>query len=92
MKKNKILKFRVTENDILALEMKAQMAGLSVSEYLRKRAFDYEVKENLSPETRKVLVGIGNNLNQLTRHAHTGSLDILTIRAIIETLKNLLQC
>ena len=92
MKKNKILKFRVSENDILDLEMKARMAGLSVSEYVRKRAFDYEVKENLSPETRKVLVGIGNNLNQLTRLAHTGSLDILTIRAIIEQLKNLLQC
>lgn len=51
MKERKVqLKFRVTEKEKLRIENKAKKCGLSVSEYLRKRALGYSPKTIL-PET-----------------------------------------
>ncbi len=44
------LKFRVTEKEKIRIQSKAKKCGLSVSEYLRKRALGYSPKA-LMPET-----------------------------------------
>ena len=52
------LKFRVTEKEKIHIENKAKKCGLSVSEYLRKRALGYSPKalfpENLYEFTEKL--------------------------------------
>ena len=51
MKERKLqLKFRVTEKEKIRIQNKAKKCGLSVSEYLRKRALGYSPKA-LLPET-----------------------------------------
>ena len=51
MKERKVqLKFRVTEKEKIRIENKAKKCGLSVSEYLRKRALGYSPKA-LLPES-----------------------------------------
>lgn len=51
MKERKVqLKMRVTEKEKLRIENKAKKCGLSVSEYLRKRALEYAPKA-LLPES-----------------------------------------
>lgn len=51
MKERKVqLKFRVTEKEKLRIENKAKKCGLSVSEYVRKRALNYAPKA-LLPES-----------------------------------------
>ncbi|MFC7670786.1 plasmid mobilization relaxosome protein MobC [Hymenobacter humi] len=55
------------------METKASQAGYkSVSAYLRDLGQGSEIKEKLSPEVRRQLVGIGNNLNQIARLANSG--------------------
>ena len=51
MKERKVqLKFRVTEKEKVRIQNKAKKCGLSVSEYVRKRALNYAPK-TLLPET-----------------------------------------
>ena len=51
MKERKVqLKFRITEKEKIRIENKAKKCGLSVSEYLRKRALGYSPK-TLLPES-----------------------------------------
>ena len=51
MKERKVqLKFRVTEKEKTRIQNKAKKCGLSVSEYVRKRALDYAPKA-LLPES-----------------------------------------
>ena len=51
MKERKVqLKFRITEKEKIRIENKAKKCGLSVSEYLRKRALGYSPKA-LLPES-----------------------------------------
>ena len=51
LKERKVqLKMRVTEKEKLRIENKAKKCGLSVSEYLRKRALEYSPKA-LLPES-----------------------------------------
>ncbi|PMD91936.1 mobilization protein [Siphonobacter sp. BAB-5405] len=85
------LRFRVTADERAVIEKKAQTAGLVLSEYVRRMALGQDVRERISPELRQVVIGVANNLNQLTRHAHTGQLDASSIEAILEQLKRALQ-
>ncbi len=51
LKERKVqLKFRITEKEKIRIENKAKKCGLSVSEYLRKRALGYSPKA-LLPES-----------------------------------------
>ncbi|MBF9239872.1 hypothetical protein I2I05_20945 [Hymenobacter sp. BT683] len=62
--------FRVTEEEKNAIEAKSRAAGFKkVSDYLRVIGMGAEIKQLLPPELRRQLVGIGINLNQLTRMA-----------------------
>jgi hypothetical protein len=57
------------------LKKRAEAAGLSVNEYLRRSALGGEpIQAKSDQETRRELRWIGNNLNQLARKANRGEL------------------
>ena len=71
--RDKMIPVRVSENEKKAIEGKASQAGYkSVSAYLRDLGQGAEIKQSLSPEVRRQLVGIGNNLNQIARMSNSG--------------------
>jgi len=93
------LDLRVTETERRQIAQNAERAGLKLSAYLRRSALgspvsDAEISAPLSailtkPE-RAQLASMANNLNQLTRHAHTGQLDEFLLTALLHQIKALL--
>lgn len=73
---------RLTPTERLAIESRAKSAGMVVSEWFRKTARTAVIIPRLSKEEAghlRTLSGMANNLNQLTKLAHTGGLvSILT--------------
>ncbi len=83
----KRFEFRLTPKQMKTLEDKANKAGLRKTEFLIKLI---EGKEILQPMTKQELIlitGVANNLNQLTRFAHLGNLNIEGIKEILQKLK-----
>ncbi|WP_400194221.1 plasmid mobilization protein [Hymenobacter sp. B81] len=71
--RDKMIPVRVSEDEKKAIELKASLAGYkSVSAYLRDVGQGTELTQKLTPEVRRQLVGIGNNLNQIARLANSG--------------------
>ena len=71
--RDKMIPVRVSEDEKKTIEGKASLAGYkSVSAYLRDLGQGVEIKQSLSPEVRRQLVGIGNNLNQIARMGNSG--------------------
>jgi hypothetical protein len=65
---------RVSLGEKKELQAKAKAAGYKkLSAYLRDVGRGVEVKESVSPELRRQLVGIGTNLNQLAQLAQSGN-------------------
>jgi uncharacterized small protein (DUF1192 family) len=93
MSENKVItmRFRASAEEQKQIEAKATLAGLSVSEYVRRVATGQAVAERLPAELRQVLVGVANNLNQLTRYAHLRQFDDQAINAILHQLKTALR-
>lgn len=85
------MRFRASAQEQQQIEAKAAQAGLSVSEYVRRVATGQVVAERLPGELRQVLVGVANNLNQLTRYAHLRQFDDQAIKAILHQLKTALR-
>ena len=88
------LKLSQKEKD--QLERNAGAAGLSVNEYLRRKALGGKsVSAKSDQETRTELRDIGNNLNQLARAANMGNLEEVAeavqsgIKDLREALKRL---
>ena len=72
-KRDLLSRFRVNQAEKAAIKANAIKAGLSVSEFQRKSCLEpiMVVKDNLiDKEAIRQLLAIGNNLNQLTKHAH----------------------
>lgn len=68
---------RVTADERARIERAADLAGLTPSEFMRRRALSMKVspaRQRSEPErlAAVALIGIGNNLNQLTHHANAG--------------------
>ncbi|SET97383.1 plasmid mobilization protein [Hymenobacter actinosclerus] len=64
---------RVSPDEKQELQDKAKAAGYQkVSAYLRDVGRGVEVKESISPELRRQLVGIGTDLHQLAQLAKAG--------------------
>ena len=73
MGKDTAIYLRIEEEKKLALEKKAQDAGLSLSTYLVEQGLHGKVVD--FSELRKIypqLMRIGNNINQLARKANAG--------------------
>lgn len=85
------LRFRASTEEQKQIEAKAKLAGLSLSEYVRRVATGQTVQERLPAELRQVITGVANNLNQLTRYAHLRQFDGKAIDEILAILKTALR-
>ena len=71
---------RFTRVEYFIIRQKAAKAGVKASAYLREIAISGQVKPRLSDEERQFvrqLIGMANNLNQLTKKSHQEGLLIL---------------
>lgn len=67
------IRVRLTKTEYFLIEEKSKKAGITISEWFRKAAVKGKVLVRMSPEDIKVLrvlAGMANNLNQLTKLAH----------------------
>jgi uncharacterized protein YmfQ (DUF2313 family) len=89
VKKESATGVRFTKSEYFIIKHKAQKAGLKVSAYIRSMAIYGKVMQRLNEEERQFvrqLVGISNNLNQLTKKAHQAG--IQTIKINLEQYTN----
>src|SRR5580704_13490214 len=64
---------RLTKGEYLIIKVKAGKAGKTAAGYLRQAALQSPLRTRLSPEDRhdiRHLVGISNNVNQMTKICH----------------------
>jgi hypothetical protein len=90
MEKETNIILRVSPSDKKIIQDKANEAGASVSEYARKMLLSGSIIK-IEGDEKKILNGIANNLNQLTRHANsTGIIPVevaATLRELIEKIR-----
>lgn len=88
--RNKTIPFRVTEKELEIIDKKAAKAKLSRTDFLIAAALGKEITlmEDLKPilyELRR----IGNNVNQLTKLANMGSIEMVNLEEFTEMLGQL---
>ena len=97
--KTRRLDLRVTETERQQIAQNAERAGLKLSAYLRRSALGSPVSDAeisapsstiLTKPERAQLASMANNLNQLTRHAHTGQFDEPSLTSLLHQIKDLL--
>ena len=89
MRKRSIsIPIRVTEKELTAIDTKATKAGLNRTDYLVACAMDKRITviDDLTPLLAE-LRRIGNNLNQLTRLAHLGKIEAISLAEANEILQ-----
>jgi hypothetical protein len=82
IKRQSRLNLRLSDSEFEMVQSKAKGFGLPLAKFVRvclldlpkpiKRTHDLPI---VNPDLYRQLVSIGNNINQLTRYAHTASLD-----------------
>jgi hypothetical protein len=98
IKRSRDIRVRLTETERFLIDQKAKEAGMLPSAWFRRAAIRAKVLARLTPQDLRILrmlAGMANNLNQITRLAHVEGLlsvqkrcrEILT--EIDETLKYL---
>lgn len=65
--KTSIIKFRVSIMEKRIIQQRAKQANLSVSEFLRKAAFNKPIKQRLTDEEFEIYLGLQKFLNDLQR-------------------------
>ena len=68
-----VTSLRLTKVELYVIKSKASKAGLRVTAYIRQMAINGKVTARLNEQERQFvreLVGIANNLNQLTKKGH----------------------
>lgn len=63
---------RLSPNEKEELEDRADRAGLSLSEYIRRRALGKKIKTKVEEETIRQIRRVGVNLNQVAKWANEG--------------------
>lgn len=89
--KDKTIPLRVTQRQLVMIKSKAKLAGLSVSEYLRKLGTGHPVQARFDKDEKRNLQGIGTNLNQLAAFANKGYFYQKPITEVLEELKRILK-
>ncbi len=81
--RNRRITFRLNDHENNMLKRRAEMANMSISEFLRNTALNHKIKviDGL-PEFSKELRAIGTNLNQLTRLCNQGRIQCLDLGSI----------
>ena len=103
-KRQSRLNLRLSDSEFEMVQHKAQGFGLPLAKFVRvclldlpkpiKRTHDLPI---VDPNLYRQLVSIGNNINQLTRYAHTASLDpkknldVLELAYALQKIANELQ-
>lgn len=87
--RNYIIKFRVSKIEKKIIERKARLAGLSVSEFLRRIALDKEIKSRLTDEEidcYKTLTKYADNFRRISNFFKLGDVENTKI-VTLETSK-----
>ena len=74
IKRSKQYTVRLTLVESKWIEREAQRHGLSISDYMRRRSPNHRLRPRLTDEEQdhyRKLVGMANNLNQLTKAVHS---------------------
>lgn len=86
---------RLTFDQQILIESLAQTYGLSVVEYVRKRALNKQLpKHTISPINRELLIElsrIGNNVNQLAKQNNQNFLNKYVFNRDLRELKEILN-
>ena len=86
---------RLTFDQQILIESLAQTYGLSVVEYVRKRALNKQLpKHTISPINRELLIElsrIGNNVNQLAKRNNQNFLEKYVFNRDLRELKEILN-
>ncbi|MBB5647653.1 plasmid mobilization protein [Pedobacter cryoconitis] len=83
IKRSEILMIRLTPTERLLIEDKSKKAGVKPSEWFRRAAKSAGIVPRFSTEESgwyRLLAGLANNLNQLTRLAHVEGLLSLSVK------------
>ncbi|MBB5639102.1 hypothetical protein HDE68_005040 [Pedobacter cryoconitis] len=76
------IRVRLTTTERFLIESKARQAGMRVSDWIRAAALKAKVVARITAEDSRVLhllAGMANNLNQLTKRAHTNGIMSIAI-------------
>ena len=90
MKKDNVITIRVTKQEKEQLIRKSQKAEMTLSEYLIEQGLERDIViiedvKNLVYELRK----IGNNINQLTHLANSGTIRTVRLDGFKEDMKKI---
>ena len=99
-KRSELARARVTVAELEHIKRQARIAGLDVSEFVRRRLLDYEVPSSATrradpgivTELNKLgleLSAIGNNANQIARAANTGRRSHVAWEAVVSRIHEL---
>ncbi len=97
IKKRNIIKgIRLTLDEYLIIKTKSDKAGKNITTYIRQAALEQNIKPTLSGEERhyvRQLIGMANNLKQLTKKAHQQDLldQMLELNYYKKAFDNLLE-
>ncbi|MDQ6755313.1 MAG: plasmid mobilization relaxosome protein MobC [Bacteroidota bacterium] len=87
-----VTSLRLTKMELYVIKSKAAKAGLRVTAYIRQMAINGKLTARLKEEERhfvRELVGMANNLNQLTKKGHQEGL--LTSVLMFEKYRNMID-
>lgn len=90
-KKEKMIPVRVSQQEFDTIRTHAILAGLSVSEYLRRLGTGHQVLARFEKDEKRNLQGIGTNLNQLAAYANKGFFYQKPLSEVLEQLKKILK-
>lgn len=84
---------RLSPNEKAELEERAERAGLSLSEYIRRRALGKPVKTAVDEEAVRQMQRVGVNLNQIAKRAHQQGVGAVKEEAlsVVEELKKVVK-
>ena len=89
--KDKVIPVRVSLQEAETIKANAILAGLSVSEYLRKLGAGHQVQARFDKDEKRNLQGIGTNMNQLAAYANKGFFYEKPLLEVLEQLKKILK-
>ncbi len=93
--KARFMGFRATLEDETDIKDKAGLLKLPVSEYMRlccrQETLRVTYEEGHDPEKVRALLAVGNNLNQIARHANaTGRIDPTELHEVLAMVRAIL--
>ena len=89
--KGKMIPVRVTEQEHAQIKANAILAGLSVSEYLRRLSTGHQLQARFEKDDKRNLQEIGASLNQLVEYANSGFFNEEPLLEVLDKLKKMLK-